>query len=70
VDVAVLPPPPAVCLASVASVQRLVAVLFVKNPTVIALTMLWWVGPARQTLSTEDGQVRGGDPARSRSQRR
>jgi hypothetical protein len=51
-------------------VQRLVAVLFVKNPTVIALTMLWWVGPARQTLSTEDGQVRGGDPARSRSQRR
>ena len=45
--------------------------LFVKNPTVIALTFVWWVGLARQMLRNIDQQV-GGDPggAPDRRQRR
>ena len=31
----------------------LAALLFVKNPTVIALTFLWWIGVLRQVFSEE-----------------
>jgi hypothetical protein len=30
----------------------LALLLFVKNPTIIALTVIWWVGLLRQVLTT------------------
>ncbi|AXB43181.1 hypothetical protein [Amycolatopsis albispora] len=31
--------------------------LFLKNPTIIALTFIWWIGLARQVLCTEPERV-------------
>jgi hypothetical protein len=42
---ALLPPP--------ARQTYLAVLLFVKNPTVIALTFLWWIGVIRQVFSVE-----------------
>ncbi|SER28121.1 hypothetical protein [Lentzea albida] len=42
----------------------LAVLLFVKNPTVIALTFLWWIGVLRQVFTEEVGAaVTSGPPA-------
>ncbi|WNV84400.1 hypothetical protein [Umezawaea sp. Da 62-37] len=41
--------------------ENLALLLFVKNPTIIALTMVWWVGVLKQMMTTGH-DVFAGDP--------
>ena len=47
-----------VAAEAVAGDEHLAVLLFVKNPTIIALTVIWWIGLVRQAVTHADLDTR------------